>query len=350
MLRPTSPDGVRQMLPSLSFKPWVGCPNRSFIVLLVLAIATALVRALGAEHDAPIHWAPTLPYFDRPNARILMQGSLGWAGFMTDDDPRADLFWIFQDGRWQPAPPLPEAEQRSQVFDIAPGGELWACPFSSDRVDNDDPLTVARFDGEWHLQVVRPGLWPQVIRLVTDEEAWIGGNHGALLHFQAGRWRKLYVDGTPRDLEHRNVMGIEMIDPADGWLVGTRGLVARYRDGVWRRECPPIADQMSFRNLTLGPDGRLWIIDQSGSLICNDGLNWSQVPLPGRITDMAITASGEHWLVGGNSIFRGNGSRWRRQPVPIADNLHGIVMLAEDEGWVVGRLSLLHGTTVPVGR
>jgi len=80
------------------------------------------------------------------------------------------------------------------------------------------------------------------ISMISSDEGWAVGGFSSILHYKDGRWAKVdWVSPSASELP-RSVNGfrpfvedIQMVSPNEGWAVGEAGLIVHYKAGKWNR-------------------------------------------------------------------------------------------------------------------
>ncbi|HSG41061.1 MAG TPA: FG-GAP-like repeat-containing protein, partial [Thermoanaerobaculia bacterium] len=279
-----------------------------------------------------------LGFFDwRPRLALGGRGE-AWIGGTAPPGENGGWLYRRHQGRWVRWERSPAQRARTFVLDVDPTGALWLCDYSPTGGTTYGGLRVRRYDGRrWHEEIVRPGIWPQAMAMVSPEEGWIGGNHGELLHLREGRWRSEIL---PLRRRHgTNILALRMTGRGDGWLAGTRGLVASYREERWR--VVPVPETMRREEiyaLDVDPEGRLWVVGDHGLIARYDGRIWARLasPVSFKLMDVAMVSAADGWAVGEHgTILRWDGREWRRQPSPTLSDLHAVAMASAGEGWIV---------------
>lgn len=292
-----------------------------------------------------------LEFFNwRPRLVVGPQGQAWIGGAVPPGSPGGLLYRKAADG-WEALRTPPEQAARTFVLDVDPAGVLWLCEYSPREETTYGGLRIRRYDGRaWREETVRPGIWPQVMDMVSPDEGWIGGNHGSLLHLAGGRWR---LEPLPIPEEKRrelNIMALRMSGPGEGWLVGLQGLVARYHAGTWRViPVPEDLRRVSFNALDTTPEGHLWVTGGQGLIARYDGRRWTRfaVPRPFDLKGLDMVSAHDGWAVGDRgTLLRWDGERWREQVSPTSADLYDVAMSSAGEGWVVSNREILRGSAL----
>ncbi len=324
----------------------------------VFGLASVVIAALASStgdlevDESRVRWVVAQRHFELGTWRSqLAAGPLGqlWlgGGFLPGSVPGHVYQW---DGRtWTLLPPIGPVDSRTLALSADPAGGLWLAPFVPDSEITYRSLTLARWhQGSWSTRVLEPGLWPQGMAFVAPEEGWIVGNRGRIVHVVGERWAEQTLEllGPPGDAI--DLLAIEMGGRDDGWLVGSRGTVARYQGGRWRQVAvPPEFVGQKLFDVSLAPDGRVWVVGSGGLLASWDGV-WRVWPVPvkGVLNAIDVVTADAGWAVGeAGLILRFDGRAWVREPSPIADSLLDVVVTNPEEGWIASSSAVLRTTT-----
>lgn len=256
------------------------------------------------------------------------------------------LLYVREGDAWSPRAVLPPETQRTYVLAGDSEGGIWLAPYhyEPDDAGSRSPyrgLRIRRFDGRRWQTERAPGLWPQVMAMVSPDEGWIAGNHGWLLHRTRGRWVRERVPGDPAGLAGRNFQALQMLSADEGWAAGSRGLLARRHGGRWRRvPLPPALADTSFTDLDVTrEDGCLWLAANRGWIHRYCAGVWRSFrPTRFDLAGIDMISPQDGWAVGElGTILRYDGRVWNPQPAPMAEvNLRDVAMASEREGWIVG--------------
>lgn len=298
----------------------------------------------------PVEWSVerrNLGFFDWRPGLVLGPHGEGWIGGAVPPGATGGLLYRWRQGHWVTWATPPDQAVRTFVLDVDPTGTLWVCPYAQSREATYEGLRVRRYDGRsWREEIVRPGIWPQTLDMVSSREGWIGGNSGELLHLIDGRWRR-----EPLPLQEpkgRTILALKMAGPREGWLAGKAGLVARYERDRWRVLPVPTALRMEdFYALDVTGDGALWMVGTHGWIVRYDGKAWVrfQSPRPFNLLGLDMVSPWEGWAVGEyGTILRWNGKDWRQQPSPTLSDLYSVAMTGPREGWIAGNDLILRAS------
>ena len=227
------------------------------------------------------------------------EGGRMWMG-CSDSDLETGLF-EWQEDHWEPV--LFPGLQFSRYFVLdGDGVGIWVCPYSGDRANTYEGLTVLHFDGRvWQQEVVTPGIWPQAMDMLSPQSGCIGGNNGKFLHRAGGNWVLRTLDIKEEDRRDLNIYDIKMLNNRNGWAVGNLGLVARYKGGFWHvLNVPREWKGEKLHAVDIDPTGRPWVAGTNGLLAYREGRDWHRVePTPKvSLNDLAFFPDGRALLAG----------------------------------------------------
>jgi serine/threonine protein kinase len=289
-----------------------------------------------------------LGFFDWRQRLALGPDGTVWIGGSVAPGTSKGLLYRLQEGRWSDYREALPGTERTFVLDVDSTGTLWFCDYSRTDESTYRGLRIRRFDGQgWHEDLVKPGIWPQAMDMISPDEGWIGGNNGSFLHWSGGRWRRETLDLPEGQRRGLNILALRMAGPGDGWAVGAQGLVARYREGRWRVVPVPAALRSEALYDLDVSGGRLWVVGSRGLLASRDGSGWRRWarPVSGDLLGIEMVSPDEGWAVGAyGTILRFDGKGWHPQISPTAADLYDIALSSPDEGWIAGEEVLLRST------
>jgi serine/threonine protein kinase len=315
--------------------------------VLVFFVLVALAPGGRAAARPEVTWSldrRDLGFSDWRQRLAAAPDSVWIGGAVAPGTPRG-LLYRLRDGQWADFRDALPGTERTFVLDVDPAGTLWFCDYSRTDESTYAGLRIRRLDGQgWHEDLVKPGIWPQAMDMISPEEGWIGGNNGSFLHRSGGRWRRETLDLPERQRRGLNILAIRMLGPGDGWAVGSQGLVARYREGRWRMVPVPAALRSEALYDLDVSGGRLWVVGSRGFLASRDGRGWHRwaTPVSADLLGITMVSPGDGWAVGAyGTILRFDGKGWRPQTSPTAADLHDVAMASPEEGWIAGEEVLL---------
>lgn len=309
-----------------------------------------------ADGRPEIYWRPV----DRDNSFLMWRGRIALlpgqadspvviGGGLAQAQAEGALLFRRDHGDFVPLVPFPHRTERSFVLDFDRHGDLWLAPFRLSDQETYEGLRILRRTGGTFLEeIVRPGMWPQAIDIVDENEGYIAGNHGRFLKLENGTWRSETLEGPPGRWQDHNFLALKLLPGGDGWAVGKPGLVARRQGGRFRVVAvPPELAETELTDLALDPAGRLFIATYGGEIARFDGHDW-QITQVADSPLMGIELVGENdgWAVGSQGLLlRFDGSRWTRQTSPVPVGLHDVAMLSPSRGYIAGSSTVLEATT-----
>lgn len=323
------------------------------ILLLSLSLVPYSLTTVQADpsFDSDVSWYLHTNSIDIFKPRLAMVSiDKGWFGLFNTSQSSRVLYQLTND-KWHIQPNCPLNTYRAQVLDAISSNSLWVCSFAPKDEETYDGLRINHYDGEkWTHTIVSPGIWPQTMDMLSDNEGWIGGNHGLLLHFRDGNWTRTRINLPEDQLHGTHIFSIQITDSTSGWLVGSKGLVACYENETWNPIGIPDSLKMyTFFDMDLTDDGKLWFVGEKGLIVCMDiGTHTFQVimnSINGRLNGIDMVSNKDGWVVGNfGSILRYNGTTWDKVLSPTQNWLMDIKMFSPTEGWIVGSDIILRAT------
>jgi photosystem II stability/assembly factor-like uncharacterized protein len=143
---------------------------------------------------------------------------------------------------------------------------------------------------------------------------------------------------------------ITMLNAQEGWAVGDAGVVLHYNtppgsgQSIWQQvTSPPSSSLINAFSMVSATEG--WGIQGSSILHYQDGA-WEVVPPPvvAPFSDIVMLNDNEGWIVGDHGvILHYTEGKWQNVPGPTNVPIAAIDMLDSEEGWAVSSFgSLLH--------
>jgi photosystem II stability/assembly factor-like uncharacterized protein len=143
---------------------------------------------------------------------------------------------------------------------------------------------------------------------------------------------------------------ITMLNAQEGWAVGDAGVVLHYNtppgssQPIWQQvTSPPSSSLINAFSMVSATEG--WGIQGSSILHYQDGA-WEVVPPPvvAPFSDIVMLNDNEGWIVGDHGvILHYTEGKWQNVPGPTNVPIAAIDMLDSEEGWAVSSFgSLLH--------
>lgn len=156
-------------------------------------------------------------------------------------------------------------------------------------------------------------------------------------------WQQM-ISPTTHDLH-----AVEMVSQAEAWAGGDKGTMLRFINGAWHPEPTFTYASVDVHGLGFASTGLGWAVGQRGgssTFVARwNGFNWTQESLPVTGGDLeAISVINDHdaWAVGqddgGNAlIVHYDGTNWKAMQSPGKGKLNAIQMLSGKLGWAVGK-------------
>jgi photosystem II stability/assembly factor-like uncharacterized protein len=224
------------------------------------------------------------------------------------------------------------------------------------------------------------------ITFLSDDDGWIVGDHGAILHWDGEEWKvvtnpsnleldrivaissdQAWAVGAPWSSRHDNkrtllrwdgktwsiftnstsldfIGPISFVNENDGWAIvneaphpSPASYLAHWDGKAWIKviDTPPLYDiKMVSPN-----DG--WAVGKSGVMYRWDGQSWQVYRSPATtdrwITNLSFVSENEGWaIVDYEAVIRWNGSEWQEVPFPDEIRPLQIIMASSTYGWIIG--------------
>ncbi len=231
----------------------------------------------------------------------------------------------------------PAVSMRQLLLDITPAGERLVAVGERGRIflSNDQGATwpVAAAPGEATLTAVH---------FHDERHGWAVGHDAVILRTEDGGASWSLVHQAPE--EYRPLLDLWFEDENHGFAVGAYGLFLETRDGgrSWQRRTL-LAEDMHLNAIAGGPDGRLYIAGEAGTLLRSDdaGRRWRKLASPYRGSFFGVLR-----LPDGNPLVFGLRGKAFRSPdggrrwVPVITHgesaLQGGAVLADQSVVLVG--------------
>ena len=160
------------------------------------------------------------------------------------------------------------------------------------------------FDGaSWESQIVGTGAILNDVDAYTANVVWACSATGSSYNFNGISWNRVSTGNT------RFLRSVDILDPTHVWMVGDRGTVLFY-------------------------DGSILAVGSNGAALHKEGLDWSEVSIPGDPTlwDLDSHPSG---IVDGTLLQWDDGS-WSEANSDTTLDLFGLDILNSGHAWAVG--------------
>lgn len=311
-------------------------------------MAASLV-ALGPAW-AEVSWRveARLPEMTGWRMRFVMgpEGEL-WLGACDRNPGSSGLLYRRGEDGWKEVEHSMPAPACSFVFDFDPAGHLWMGRYAR-SADVYEKAWIGRLaEGVWSSEEPPLGIWMQALAFPAEDEGWIAGNRGRMLHFVDGVWRRqdpVLAPGTGRV----DLLDLSFLSRTEGWLVGTSGLVMRYEAPDWKQI--PVPEELrafSLSSVEEDSSGRVWVTGHGGVIAAYREERWTLFRSQGvEVRDLAMASPTEGWAVGWRgTILRFDGERWNPYPSPTTASLLGVFLESADRGWIAGEGVILEMTS-----
>ncbi len=257
--------------------------------------------------------------------------------------------WLYRhaEGRWKEVEHSMPAPSCGFVLDVDPAGRLWMGRYAR-SADVYEKAWVGRLvNGTWSSEELPLGIWMQAVAFPAEDEGWIAGNRGRMLHFVDGVWRRedpTLAPGTGRV----DFLDLSFSSRQEGWAVGSSGLVMRYQAPDWQQI--PVPEELrafSFSSVKEDASGRIWVLGHGGLIAAYREGDWTLFRRQGvEIFDLTMVSATEGWAVGGaGTILRFDGESWNEVPSPTTVPLLGVFIDSPGRGWIAGEGVILEMTS-----
>lgn len=223
-------------------------------------------------------------------------------------------------------------------------------------------VQVAEAQFAWQ-QMVSPAAGSDLhaVKIISQSEAWAGGDHGMMLHYLNGAWSR----SSTFNFSDVSIKGLGFANVNAGWAVGQRGtgstFIARWtgtgNGGTWRQETLPETSG-TINAVSVVSDHDVWAVGQDGdndSLILHyDGFNWKafQSPGSGKLNAIHMLSAKSGWAVGENTglltlsplVMKFENGTWTKKGLwddrgaisVQRTELTGVQMVSDTVGYAVG--------------
>lgn len=266
---------------------------------------------------------------------------------------------------------------------------VWSDYFPKTRLVNDmaviadnDIWTVgvqghiAHWDGSNWTTITSPtSATLNGIDFLSATEGWAVGDGGVILHWNGDAW-EIVRPYTPAksegSLAFSYLSEVDFMTPTDGWAVGgwsTEGggssFILHWDGQSWQEDNPKFDDiyacSCSLHSVTMLAANDVWAVGnnaentaaRSSGIFHWDGQTWQLINTAIKSAALLTvngSATDNVWAAGiKNSTFdmsyfgitlRWNGQKWEEIPYPVERGwLNSILMLSEDDGWLVGGIN-----------
>ena len=106
--------------------------------------------------------------------------------------------------------------------------------------------------------------------MVSDDEGWVTGKN-VLLRRDKGRW--VATEGS-----YRRLHSIDMLSQDEGWIVGNFGTILHWNGTIWNPvENPAQERQQRLRSVSFSSPENGWVLDfTTGTIWHYDGKAWKE--------------------------------------------------------------------------
>lgn len=242
-------------------------------------------------------------------------------------------------GALAPLSPLPAAPaapaESAEIVPLASRSLLLAIASAGPRLvavgDRGHILTSDDQGKSWQQRPVPTRAMLTGVSFPSANLGWAVGHDGVILHTTDGgnTWSR---QDKGDDLE-TVFLDVLFLDDAHGFAVGAYGKFLHTGDGgkTWERASPSDAD-IHYNRIAAGPDGRLWLCGEGGSLLLSpdSGQTWTAltVPYDGSLfgyVPIGAEAGVVHGLRGHIFTTTNSGEQW----APVGSDLKALIMAGQ---------------------
>jgi hypothetical protein len=175
------------------------------------------------------------------------------------------------------------------------------------------------------------GIWA-----TTEDDVWIAGERGAVIHFDGEEWSQA---SQPTSYDFHAVWAS---GPDDVWVVGGLSAILHYDGEVWRDySVPEIAS--FFAVWGSGPDD-VWAAGLNGALYHFDGAAWSPLDLGTDVDFRSLwgTARDDIWMGTEDGFRHYDGVTWQPVTSPVGEGGWDIQGTGPNDVWSASSQAVLH--------
>jgi photosystem II stability/assembly factor-like uncharacterized protein len=173
------------------------------------------------------------------------------------------------------------------------------------------------------------------LSMVSSTEGWaIGGIiGGGILHYKRGIWQGVEAKDPP----HRgSLFDLDMLNEEEGWVVGEQGIILHYTDGEWQPVPSPTTERLLAVDMVSAEEG--WAAGVGSAILHYQNQQWEEIPLAtipwAVLNDIEMVIPEEGWIVGDFAMLHYQNGQWQEVLIPWA--LKDVSMVSAEEGWAVG--------------
>ncbi|MBW2703106.1 MAG: hypothetical protein JRF33_19960 [Deltaproteobacteria bacterium] len=172
----------------------------------------------------------------------------------------------------------------------------------------------------------------------SQDDVWMVGRSGIILHWDGLTLSKIEWQGTPEALY--DVWGTA---PTDIWTVGAEGFQAHFNGTIWS-PTQDLGEKWIYGLWGFDAED-IWVSEASGYVHHYDGQDWTDIYTGNSSRLLGIWGPDPEnlWAVGWEgAIRRRSGSAWHGENSTTSENLHSVWGVSIDDVWAVGDM----GTTL----
>ena len=116
-----------------------------------------------------------------------------------------------------------------------------------------------------------------ILETVAENDVWVGGSAGTILHYDGSTWQQLDAGVAER---YRRTWAT---GPNDVWFVGTNAIVTRWNGVRFSTDYCPVCGEI-WGVWGRGPND-MWLTDRSSQLVHWDGGSFETVTVPSGVVE-----------------------------------------------------------------
>jgi alpha-tubulin suppressor-like RCC1 family protein len=293
-----------------------------------------------------------LPIAYRLSAVTTLSPDDAWAvGYTTQGRTTRTLTEHWDGSAWSVvASPSPGGRHLSQLTSVTAVGpdDVWAVGIFNTHPSqyfHDRTLTM-HWDGTSWSRVPSPnghGFYDNVLQSVSavrSDDVWAVGYffydeelppRTLAVHWDGTSWTRVHTENpdAPGYLD-----AVAAVRSTNVWAVGRHGLLEHYNGTGWK------ATRVSFAlaaAISASSRADIWVVGGQSSYLF-DGSRWVTAVVPdiGDLTGVSTLDRTEAVAVGGGNAIEWDGSHWTQVATPGAGSLAGVSLDSATDGWAVG--------------
>lgn len=178
---------------------------------------------------------------------------------------------------------------------------------------------------------------PRSIWGITDDDFWVVGKNGVILHGDGARWQQ-FASGTDSDLT--DVWGTAHDDV---WAVGAAALL-HWNGTAWQNAVTSVSS--AALHAVWATDEEAWAVGDDGTILRRGRVGWTRFPsgVTANLRGVGGTSARDVWVVGdGGTVLHFDGERLApvQLQTAVTRAVHDVWPAAPDDVWFVGAGGLL---------